>query len=234
MYMTFADELWPPWTSPRRGSHGLKLSGQHAWLDEFSGQEIVLGDYGDCFDGRFKRCGNVFEDMRQLGVDLTDSVYCPVVSRVSHYGHMPRQVLTRHDVAVTSSSGERMVLHQPKALSLPNDIEFKSLLKAISNRLASKHLVRMVIQCSQFYKVGDSGIQMGMESAPKGSDRSADPGTFTPLCFIARPLVWHKPACAQRRQQFKIIEEHFYTIANLHHTTRTDARHESAVRWTSG
>ncbi|KAI6030134.1 heterokaryon incompatibility protein-domain-containing protein [Pisolithus marmoratus] len=73
-------EPWPPWT----GSHELELNGISARLDECSGQEVALGDYGDFLDDNFKRCGNIFEDMRELGVDLTDSAYRPVVSRVSN------------------------------------------------------------------------------------------------------------------------------------------------------
>ncbi|KAI6030071.1 hypothetical protein EDC04DRAFT_118980 [Pisolithus marmoratus] len=59
-------ELWPPWT----GSHRLELNGISAGLDECSDQAIALGDYGDSLDDNFKRCGNIFKDMRELGVDL--------------------------------------------------------------------------------------------------------------------------------------------------------------------
>ncbi|KAI6161095.1 hypothetical protein EDD17DRAFT_1592285 [Pisolithus thermaeus] len=62
---------------------------------------------------------------------------------------------------------------------------------------------------------------------------SAGSGTFTPLCFIALPRPWI-PHCA-RRQQFKRIREHFYTVADMYHVAGTEACHESTdQRITSG
>ncbi|KAI6022067.1 heterokaryon incompatibility protein-domain-containing protein [Pisolithus marmoratus] len=205
-------ELWPPWS----GSHSLELNGISAWLDECSGREIALGDYGDSLDGNFKRCGNIFEDMRELGVDLTDSAYCPAVSRVSSREYVRRRLRTRNDVdVVVTSSRKSLALHQSKGLSLPNSKEFKRLLKALSTRVESKRLVRTVVQCSEFYRVDDRGRRVDVEGALEGGNRSADPGIVTPLCFIADPLTWHKPTSARTREQFKRIREHFYSVANL-------------------
>ncbi|KAI6161050.1 hypothetical protein EDD17DRAFT_716224 [Pisolithus thermaeus] len=88
-YRSRRDKLWLPWTSQTVASHELELDGRPAWLDECSGQEIALGDYGNYRpNGKFKRHGNIFEDMRELGIDPTDSVYRPVVSRVSSCRHI--------------------------------------------------------------------------------------------------------------------------------------------------
>ncbi|KAI6022080.1 heterokaryon incompatibility protein-domain-containing protein [Pisolithus marmoratus] len=223
-YTSLYDEVWPPWTG---GPHELELNGISTRLGKCSGQEIALGDYGDFLDGNFKRCGNIFEDMRELGVDVTDSPYCPVVSRVSNCEDVKHRLQTQNDVVVISSSGEDLALHRPKGLSLPNNQEFKLFLKTLSTRVESKRLVRTVIQCSEFYKLDDSGTRMGVEGAPEGGNQSADPVTFTPLCFIARPLTWRKPTSARRRQQFKEIREHFYTLANLHDIAGTQVRHNT-------
>ncbi|KAI6030137.1 hypothetical protein EDC04DRAFT_3091838 [Pisolithus marmoratus] len=164
--------------------------------------------------------------MRELGVDVTDSPYCPVVSRASNCEDVKHRLQTQNDVVVISS-GENLALHRPKGLSLPNNQEFKLLLKALSIRVESKRLVRTVVQCSEFYRVDNRGRRVDAE-ALEGGNRSADPGITTPLCFIADPLTWHKPTSARRRQQFKGIRERFYSVANLHHVTGTNARHKSA------
>ncbi|KAI6022053.1 glycosyltransferase family 20-domain-containing protein [Pisolithus marmoratus] len=219
-------ELWPPCT----GWHELELNGMSAGLEECSGQEIALGDYGDSLDGNFKRCGNIFEDMRELGVDLTDSAYRPVVSRISSREVVRRGLQTRNDVdvVVTRGAGKDLALHQSKGLSLPNSRKFKRLLRGLSSRVESKRLVRTVVQCSEFYRVDFRGRRVDVKGALEGGNRSADPGIVTPLCFIADPLTWHKPTSARIRQQFKGIREHFYTAANLHDVAGTEARHKSA------
>ncbi|KAI6013260.1 hypothetical protein EDC04DRAFT_720133 [Pisolithus marmoratus] len=229
---SFGAELWPPWI----GSHTLELNGISARLDEFAGQEIALGDYGDSLDGNFKRCGNIFEDMRELGIDL-DSSYRPVVSRVSSCEDARRRLQTQNDVDVVVAfyPGRSLALHQSKGLSLPNSKKFKLLLKALSTRVESKRLVGTVVQCSEFYHVDDRGRRVDMEGALESGNRSADPGIVTPLCFIADPLTWHKLTSARTREQFKRIREHFYTMANLHDGAGTKARHKSAdKRKTSG
>ncbi|KAI6022046.1 hypothetical protein EDC04DRAFT_2900943 [Pisolithus marmoratus] len=214
-------ELRPPWT----GLHELQLNGISAGLDNCSHQEIALGDYGDSLDGNFKRCGNIFEDMRELGVDLTDSAYRPVVSRVSNCEGVRRGLQTQNDVVVTSSE---TCLARPKGLSLPNSKKFKLLLKALSTRVESKCLIWTVVQCSEFYHVDFHGRRVDVEGALEGGNQSADSGTFTPLCFIAGPLTWPKPTSARRRQQFKRIREHFYSVANMHHVAGIKARYKFA------
>ncbi|KAI5991355.1 heterokaryon incompatibility protein-domain-containing protein [Pisolithus marmoratus] len=146
--------LWLPWTSRRNRSHKLQLDGEPTEFDLCSDQGIAVGDYGDSPDGNFRRCGNMFKD---FGIDLTNSPYRPVASLVTSCSRSPRRVQTQHEAVVTSSSGENMILHQPKGLSLPNNEEFELLLKALSTTLAGKLLVTAVIQCSQFYKVDHEG-----------------------------------------------------------------------------
>ncbi|KIK25112.1 hypothetical protein PISMIDRAFT_352924 [Pisolithus microcarpus 441] len=65
------------------------------------------------------------------------------------------------------------------------------------------------------------------DATPEGSSGSANLGTFTPLCSI----VGLRP-CA-RRQQFKKIREHFYTVADLHHIAGTEASPECEDQWTT-
>ncbi|KAI6167825.1 hypothetical protein EDD17DRAFT_865017 [Pisolithus thermaeus] len=74
---------------------------------------------------------------------------------------------------------------------------------------------------------------MGAEGAPQGGDRSTESGTSMPLCSIAVPQPWRLHL--SRRERFKIIRDHFYTVADMHHTVGTEASHESAdQRVTSG
>ncbi|KAI6134396.1 hypothetical protein EV401DRAFT_1908531 [Pisolithus croceorrhizus] len=159
-------------------------------------------------------------------MEQLDITYSPVISPVSGYLHAPGQVKAQRDVVMTSSPGKKMVLHQPRDLSLPNNEEFRLLLRALSPRLAGYALVTTVIECSRFYKV-DGYEWMGAEGAPQGGDQSADSGTSMPLCSIAVPQPW-RPHLA-RRERFKIIRDHFYTVADMHHTVGTEASHGSAV-----
>ncbi|KAI6138879.1 heterokaryon incompatibility protein-domain-containing protein [Pisolithus tinctorius] len=177
-----ADHPWVPWTSESYGSHELELGGYSARLCECIGKEIVLGDYGDySSDENFKRRGNIFEDMRELGIDPTDSVYRSVVSDVSSSKRVLRRSQTQHDV-VSHSWGENLVLHQPKGLSLPNHKTFELLLKAWCTRLAGNFLVTTVIECSEFYKDDREGrrMDMGGNPASRGGNRTADQRTFIP------------------------------------------------------
>ncbi|KAI6002309.1 heterokaryon incompatibility protein-domain-containing protein, partial [Pisolithus orientalis] len=174
--------------------------------DLWRASEKQLGDYcGEHFV--FERRGNIFEDMRELGIDPTDSLYCPVVSCVSSCKRRPRRMQIQDDAAVSRNAmGKNLALYQPKSLSLPNNEAFELLLRALSARLAGNRLVTTVIQCSDFYEVDDEGRRWGLKGASQGDSRSAEPDTFTPLRIISRPLAWHRePACARRRQQFKNI-----------------------------
>ncbi|KAI6023400.1 heterokaryon incompatibility protein-domain-containing protein [Pisolithus marmoratus] len=221
---TSANALWLPWAQGRADvGHELELDERSACFRECSGESTALGDYGDLSDGNFKHCGNIFEDIQKhSGIESTDLVYHPVVSRVSSCRRVShsRRAQTQHDILVTvpikhfvNKQGNAeptlkpLVLYRPKGLSLPNSEEFELLLKALSTRLAGKCLVTTVVQCSESYRVDDEGMQMdaGGDSALDGGVRS-DQGTITSLCIIARPLAWRKePACAERRKQFKNI-----------------------------
>ncbi|KIK13060.1 hypothetical protein PISMIDRAFT_414012 [Pisolithus microcarpus 441] len=152
-----ADEvyLYPPL---ERGSHGLKLSGQFAWLLECSGQGIKLGDYGNFLDGVFICHGNILRNMQQLRI--THLVDIPIISPVSSDLHVPSQVQTQPDVATTPSHGEKMVLRRPRGLSLPNNKDFRLLLRALATRLAGYSLVTTVIECSEFYNVDGDGRRL--------------------------------------------------------------------------
>ncbi|KAI6107088.1 hypothetical protein EDD16DRAFT_1623869 [Pisolithus croceorrhizus] len=142
-------------------------------------------------------------------MEQLDITYSPVISPVSGYLHVPGQVKAQRDVVVTSSPGKKMVLHQPRDLSLPNNEEFRLLLRALSPRLAGYALVTTVIECSRFYKV-DGYEWMGAEGAPQGGDRSTESGTSMPLCSIAVPQPWRLHL--SRRERFKIIRSYFSRI----------------------
>ncbi|KAI6145902.1 hypothetical protein BKA82DRAFT_765480 [Pisolithus tinctorius] len=195
--------------------HELKLDGWEADFDECSGQRIALGDYGDYSNGTFIRVGNIFEDVGILDIHTTDPAYRPVVSRVS--GYLRPWKLTGHLKGLAAAhlrKGKLLALHQPKGLSLPTNWQVVRLLKALSTRLAGKHLVITVVQCSGFYGVGDD-----------------EPQILTPLCTIVRPQVWQRQLpCVERRERFKSIREYFYALANMHQSPGTEALHKSACK----
>ncbi|KAI6151182.1 heterokaryon incompatibility protein-domain-containing protein [Pisolithus tinctorius] len=157
-----ADHPWVPWTSQSYRSHELELGGRSARLHECISQGVALGDYGDySSNDNFKRRGNIFED---LGIDPTDSVYRPVVSRVSSSKRVRRHSETQHDVVVVSHSWSvNLELYQPKALSLPNDQKFELLLKTWATRFAGNCLVTTVIECSEFYRDDREGRRVDVE-----------------------------------------------------------------------
>lgn len=196
----------------------LKLDGWLAEVDECSGQPIELGDYGDCSDGILIRTGNIFEDMRILGIDPKDMAYRPMVSRVSHDILRPFPMMNRADVAIAYHTTRRtyLAVHQAKGISLPDNEHFMLLLKAFSTRLMGKHMVTIVIQCSDFYSVDRDGNRLGSGDVPDSATSSTDAGVLTPLCAIASPQVWRRELpCVQRREQFKSIREHFYALHQL-------------------
>ncbi|KAI6020579.1 heterokaryon incompatibility protein-domain-containing protein [Pisolithus marmoratus] len=202
------------------GSYSLELDRLEARFKRCSGQQVALGDYGDYSDGVLIRTGNIFEDMRTLGMDPEDITSSPAVSRVSGWGWPMRNMRNRGNVAVARSAIEdrHLALRQPKGISLPADDSTVLLLKALSIRLAGKHLVITVIQCSEFYEVdrdgkrSDSGDNLVLDSV----EPSTEAGMLTPLYAIATPQVWRQHlACIQRRERFKSIREHFYSIVNM-------------------
>ncbi|KAI6038842.1 hypothetical protein EDC04DRAFT_1841431 [Pisolithus marmoratus] len=180
----------------------------------------------------FKRTGNIFEDMRALGIDLTDSAYCSVVSRVSGFERKKYLDSDHYDLAVASptTGNTYLVLHRPKGISLPANEYLVLLLKALSSRLAGKHLVITIVQCSDFYRVDDeTGVRTnaGGKSALECVGNPTETENLTPLCIIASPQVWRRqPACVQRRKQFRNIREHFYTLMDMHQPG-TEAYHKS-------
>ncbi|KAI5988666.1 hypothetical protein EDC04DRAFT_1429708 [Pisolithus marmoratus] len=129
-----------------RGLHSLRLDGWEARFDKCSGQRTALGDYGDYSDGVLIRTGNIFEDMRTFGMDPKDTTYCPVDKRVSGYEREMYHMCNQDNVAVAHSAIEDryLALRQPKGISLPANDNIVLLLKALSIRLAGKHLAGML------------------------------------------------------------------------------------------
>ncbi|KAI5993762.1 heterokaryon incompatibility protein-domain-containing protein [Pisolithus orientalis] len=121
---------------------GLKLDGKLVWVYQCADQKIALGDYGDYSNGTFRPYGNIFKDMQ---VDDIDPAYRPVASCVSSDADVLHR---RQDQGLTVEFDERLTLHSPEGFSLPNNQQLVLLLKAFSIRLAGKHLVTTIIQCS--------------------------------------------------------------------------------------
>ncbi|KAI6038908.1 heterokaryon incompatibility protein-domain-containing protein [Pisolithus marmoratus] len=216
-----------------RGSYSLELDGWEARFDKCSGQRIALGDYGDYSDGVLIRTGNIFEDMRTFGMDPKDTTYSPVVSRVSGWELQMLDMRNQGNVAVARSAiGNRhLALRQPKGISLPANDSTVLLLKALAIRLAGKHLVTTVIQCSEFYEADEDGKRSGSgdDLVLDSAESSTETGILTPLYTIATPQVWRRHlACAQRRERFKSIREHFYALVNMRQLAGTEAHRESA------
>ncbi|KAI6107052.1 hypothetical protein EDD16DRAFT_1623543 [Pisolithus croceorrhizus] len=165
--------------------------------------------------------------MRELDIHLTDSVYRPVVSRVSSCRHILHRTQNQHEIVTTSGFWIPLELHQPKGLPLPSNKESELLLKALSTRFSGKRLVKTVIECSQVYTVDREGRRKALGG---DGNRSAAPGILTPLCIIATPLAWSKgPASTQRRERFQSIREHFYASANLHDLVGNESRQKSTI-----
>ncbi|KAI6001736.1 hypothetical protein EDC04DRAFT_1059317 [Pisolithus marmoratus] len=220
-----------------QGSYSLRLDGWEARFDECSGQQVALGDYGDYSDGVLTRTGNIYEDMRTLGMDFEDTTYSPMVSRDSE--QRMRYMRNQADVTVAHSAiGDRhLALRQPKGISLPANDSIVLLLKALSIRLAGKHLVITVIQCSEFYEVDEDGKRSDSGNVSALGSDSVEPSTqaemLTPLCTIATPQVWRRHlACVQRRERFKSIREHFYALVNMRQLAGTKAYCKSTERKT--
>ncbi|KAI6004984.1 heterokaryon incompatibility protein-domain-containing protein [Pisolithus marmoratus] len=213
-----------------RGWHSLELDGWEACFEKCSGQRVALGDYGDYSDGVLTRAGNIFEDMRTLGIDSEDTTSSPVVSHVSGWEQGMCDMRNQGNVAVAHSVvGDRhLALRQPKGISLPAHDSIVLLLKALSIRLAGKHLVTTIIQCSEFYEVDKDGKRSdsGNDLVSDSVDPSIEAGMLTSLCIIASPQVWRRYLpCVQRRERFKSIREHFYALVNMRQLTGPEAHH---------
>ncbi|KAI6020573.1 heterokaryon incompatibility protein-domain-containing protein, partial [Pisolithus marmoratus] len=214
------------------GPYLLGLDGWEARFDKWSGQLIELGDYGDYSDGVLTRTGSIFEDMRTLGIVSEDTTYSPVVSRVSGWEWRMHEIHNQDNVAVARSAiGDRhLALRQPKGISLPANDSTVLLLKALSIRLAGKHLVTTVIQCSEFYEVDKDGKRSdsGNDFVSDNVEPSIEAGMLTPLYTIATPQVWRRHlACAQRKERFKSIREHFYALVNMRRLAGTELHRKS-------
>ncbi|KAI6001747.1 hypothetical protein EDC04DRAFT_1059908 [Pisolithus marmoratus] len=206
-------------------SYSLTLDGWEADFSRCSGQRIALGDYGDYSDGILKCTGNVIEDMRTLGINPEDSAYCPVVSQVSGFGRL------KNELAVAYHTKTPLALCQLKGISLPANEHFVLLLKALSYRLAGKHLVITIIQCSDLYGTDEGGKRRdsGEDSAADSGNHSTQAGILTPFCKIASPQVWRRELpCMRRRELFESIREHFYGLANM--PTGTERCRKSATQ----
>ncbi|KAI5997533.1 hypothetical protein EDD15DRAFT_347117 [Pisolithus albus] len=192
-----------------RRTYSLKLDGWLAEVDRCSGQRNSLGDYGDYVDGILIRTGNIFDDMRSLGIDPELPAYCPLVSRVSsdtrsEYYKTDQAGVT---IAYHITGDARPALRQGRGISLPANERFVLLLKAFSTRLAGKHLVTTIVQCSDFYNVDREGNRMdsGDDIAPDSGMHDAE-RILTPFCAIASPQVWRRePPCVRRIEQFERI-----------------------------
>ncbi|KAI6145872.1 heterokaryon incompatibility protein-domain-containing protein [Pisolithus tinctorius] len=208
-------------------TYRLHLNACQVQLDECSGQQIALGDYGDYSNGTFICTGNIYEDMRTLGIDTMGLADCPVISRKFYY-EMPIMEI-RDDLTVAHhDKGIHLALRQSKAVSLPVDECFVRLLKALSTRAAGKHLVITVIQCSDFYTIDGYGEPRGSGRASDNGNHSGESRILTPLYAVASPQVWRRePPCRRRREQFQSIRKHFYALVNMHKIKGPRARHKS-------
>ncbi|KAI5984792.1 hypothetical protein EDC04DRAFT_1626113 [Pisolithus marmoratus] len=197
-----------------RGSYSLKLDGWEARIEKCSGQRVAL-------------------DMRTLGIDSEDTTSSPVVSRVSGWKWRMRDMRNQDNVAVAHSAiGDRhLALRQPKGISLPANDSTVLLLKALTIRLAGKHLVTTVIQCAEFYEVNKDGKRSdsGDDLVSDSVEPSTEAGMLTPLYAIATPQVWRQHlACIQRRERFKSIRKHFYSLVNMLAGTEV---HRKSNKW---
>ncbi|KAI6137246.1 hypothetical protein F5141DRAFT_1288791 [Pisolithus sp. B1] len=158
--------------------------------------------------------------MRIIGIDPEDSAYHPVVSHVSGDTWLKLHMRIQADVATVyhTTSRRRLALHRAKGISLPTNERFVLLLKACSTRLAGKHLVTTLIQCSDFYRLDEDGNRRdsGHDFTPESDLYAPETGIFSPFCAIASPQVWRRePPCVRRREQFRSIREHFYALVNI-------------------
>ncbi|KAI6019333.1 hypothetical protein PISMIDRAFT_436862 [Pisolithus microcarpus 441] len=100
--------------------------------------------------------------MRPTGFDREDPAYCPTVFHVRcpGLGISMDWMKNEDDLALARGSEHtNLALRQPKGISLPANEHVSLLLKALSTRLAGKHLVTATIQCSDFYTVDEDGIR---------------------------------------------------------------------------
>ncbi|KAI6008515.1 hypothetical protein EDC04DRAFT_2907071 [Pisolithus marmoratus] len=178
-------------------------------------QRIMLGDYGDFHNGRFKRNGNIFQDLHAPDIGL-NKIYRPVVSRVLGDENILRHMVDQGGNAVTFQNMDRGTQYLLEGLLLPNNQKLVRLLKALSTQLSDKHLVTTVVHASDFHAVG-----------PVGDWKLRSVSEMHQFCIVASPHTWKKePASELRREQLKDIRKHFY---NLLHIARTEVLEEPAI-----
>ncbi|KAI6150121.1 heterokaryon incompatibility protein-domain-containing protein [Pisolithus thermaeus] len=221
------------------GSYLLELDGRPTRLSKCFGQRLALGDYGDYSRGNFVCTGNIFDDMPATGIDFDDSHRRAIYSvSSSKLGGRLDWVKTQDILAVENKRKRTtyLALHQPAAISLPDNEHISLLLKALSARLAGKHLVTTVIQCLDFYAVDKDGKLWNSSdySAPNSGNYSTGTGVLTPLCTISYPHVWSiDPPCKQTKKRFKSIRRNFYILMDMHQPAGTQPSRDSAVRRTT-
>ncbi|KAI6043673.1 hypothetical protein EDC04DRAFT_3107095, partial [Pisolithus marmoratus] len=112
---------------PSSPKYGLYMDGIQMQLLHFPDIQIELGDYGHC-SPTFERNGNIFQDL------AASPAYDPIKRKVSS------ETMVGDIITVLASAGGDLTLDlcQPAGLSLPNNQELVSLLKALSPRLVDK------------------------------------------------------------------------------------------------
>ncbi|KAI5985039.1 hypothetical protein EDD15DRAFT_1647177 [Pisolithus albus] len=151
--------------------------------------------------------------MRPTGCDPEDPGYCPTVFHVPCPGFGGSMDWMRKEDGLALASHSKntyLALRQPKGISLPANEHVSLLLKALSTRLAGKHLVTAIIQCSDFYMVDENGNRRDSDdgSALPNGNHSTEIGILTPLCTIAIPQVWRnerEPLCIRIMERFRSI-----------------------------
>lgn len=101
-------------------------------------------------------------------------------------------------------TGKSIALYKPSCLSLPNNVDFKSLLSSQPTQLTNRYLVTRVIQGIPVELSKQSDILHGCESSHSmayiqclivGLVSELDThgsSVKTCFCLVAKPLVWHR------------------------------------------
>ena len=94
------------------------------------------------------------------------------------------------------TGGTEYTLHKPFCFSLPTNHDFNSFLASRSIRSANKYIVTRVVECatvgksmcSQLIHVSHLTFDTGLDCRSPAKFKNPN----TPLCIIAKPLVWHR------------------------------------------
>ncbi|KAL4081386.1 hypothetical protein V8B97DRAFT_17785 [Scleroderma yunnanense] len=153
--------------------------------------EINLGDYGHITEAKDFYCeGNIFADFKSLtsGQDIT-----PRQHRIS----AKRGYDTSSDYVKAHQSNistdDPVALYKPLGLSLPRNQRFNLLLTSFSTQLSNRYLVTTVIQSTGEH-LGEEARQSSHSTVSQNSPRfvTNSSSITTPLCIIAKPLVWNQ------------------------------------------